>query len=390
MLSVYRSKSIVALTFRTLSVGHGTHVAGTIAALAGNNIGVVGGGNFRLHITRALGDDGRGYESDVRRAVSQCIAAGSNIINLSLGGPFMSNTSSALYTHAVEELGILMIAAAGNEGSNNYFYPASHPSVISVAAVYEWGMYWGGSNWGDQIEMAGPGYNILSSTVSSRSVQTEELGYAAFDITGRGTSTGNLTYCGQGDFVCDEAAGGICLLLRESGNLTTMLSNCQEGGAVGAVVYPGERSSHDDWTPLSNVTIQAVRVSWEIGTELDTNKRNTSVTIGDITADVQEYTYSLFTGTSMASPHVAAAAALAWSYNLANCTNHQIRYALAKTALDLDPTQQPGCDNDHGYGLVQALTAKEWLAVNNCSTWEVPAGAVGGCTILGENVTLTV
>ena len=133
--------------------GHGTHVAGTIAAFAGNGIGVAGAGNFRLHIVRALGDDGRGYESDVRRAVQQCRDAGANIINLSLGGPSMSSRSESLYSDIVDTDGVLFVAAAGNQGSSKLFYPASHPSIISVSAVFEWNMYWGGSNWGSQIEV---------------------------------------------------------------------------------------------------------------------------------------------------------------------------------------------------------------------------------------------
>lgn len=128
-------------------------MAGTIAALAGNGIGVAGAGNFRLHIVRALGDDGRGYESDVRRAVEQCRDAGAHIINLSLGGPSMSSKSDALYTEVSEQDGVLIVAAAGNQGSDNLFYPASHPSIVSVAAVFEWNMFWGGSNWGTQIEV---------------------------------------------------------------------------------------------------------------------------------------------------------------------------------------------------------------------------------------------
>ena len=106
-----------------------------------------------MHIVRALGDDGRGYESDVRRAVAQCRDAGAHIINLSLGGPSMSSKSEALYTEVAEQDGVLIVAAAGNQGSDDMFYPASHPSIVSVAAVFEWNMFWGGSNWGSQIEV---------------------------------------------------------------------------------------------------------------------------------------------------------------------------------------------------------------------------------------------
>ena len=92
--------------------GHGTHVAGTLAAMSGNDLGVQGAGKFKLHITRALDDDGRGYESDIRKAVERCVEVGAQIINLSLGGPYMSRPSETLYTRLVEEEGILLVAAA--------------------------------------------------------------------------------------------------------------------------------------------------------------------------------------------------------------------------------------------------------------------------------------
>jgi subtilisin family serine protease len=78
-------------------------------------------------------------------------------------------------------------------------------------------------------------------------------------------------------------------------------------------------------------------------------------------------TYSSFSGTSMAAPHAAGAAALLWSY-FPSCTSHQIRYALAYTAEDIGDS---GCDNFLGYGLVQVKDAYDFLDRHSCedATW---------------------
>ena len=359
-------------------------MAGTIAALAGNGIGVAGAGNFRLHITRALDDTGRGWASDVRNAVSQCVDAGADIINMSLGGASLSQGLFDFYKAIVEEKGVMIVAAAGNEGSDTPAFPAAHPSVISVAAIYEWEMYWPGSNWGEQIELAAPGVNVLSTMASSSAVVTEDFAYRAFDIedSPNYAATGPLVYCGDGSYTCTDAAGGICIMAKDKKKLKNMLKNCEAGGGIGLVVFnaaPGQT----DWKK-GKPKIPAVRVPHNTGVELIEIKLGTNVTIGDMDGDGIEYTYSYFTGTSMASPHVAAAAGLVWSYNKAECSNQQIRYALAASALDLDTVNEPGCDGNHGYGLVKARDAHEWLLLNSCTTWNVTNELKGGCHIVEE------
>jgi serine protease len=73
--------------------------------------------------------------------------------------------------------------------------------------------------------------------------------------------------------------------------------------------------------------------------------------------------YANYSGTSMATPHAAAAAALLWS-NFPKCTNNQIRYALAYTAKDVGSS---GCDKTYGYGIVQTKAAYNFLSKNPCS-----------------------
>ena len=85
-------------------------------------------------------------------------------------------------------------------------------------------------------------------------------------------------------------------------------------------------------------------------------------------------TYATWSGTSMATPHVAGVAALVWSHH-PECTNKQIRNVLLASAKDKDTA---GCDNYYGYGIVQAKAALDLLNANGCDAYTSTNDA-GGC-----------
>jgi serine protease len=91
-----------------------------------------------------------------------------------------------------------------------------------------------------------------------------------------------------------------------------------------------------------------------------------------------QYQFAFYTGTSMATPHIAAAAALLWSY-FPECSTTQIRYAMAKTAKDKGSR---GCDNYYGYGIVQVMNAYNFLKANTCrnARWGLFEGS-GQCSL---------
>ncbi len=146
--------------------GHGTHVAGTIAAIGNNNQGVVGvnpSGKLGLHIVKVFNDSGSwAYGSDLIQAISQCKAAGATVISMSLGGDSSSSAEQSAFDSAYAS-GILNIAAAGNDGDSSMSYPASYSSVMSVAAVDSSGNVANFSQYNSQVEIAAPGVRVNST-----------------------------------------------------------------------------------------------------------------------------------------------------------------------------------------------------------------------------------
>ena len=105
-------------------VGHGTHVSGTVVAVGGNDIGVVGvADGANLYMTRALGNDGSARESDVYDAIKQCVDAGAHIISMSLGGGGISTSFKQLLDDVYYNKNILVVAVRfGTDESDGPWY----------------------------------------------------------------------------------------------------------------------------------------------------------------------------------------------------------------------------------------------------------------------------
>jgi subtilisin family serine protease len=228
------------------TVGHGTHLAGTISGI-NNGIGVVGilpSDHIKLHIVKVFGDNGEfSYASSLVDAIDRCVVDGhADVVNLSLGGPLYSQTEEEAFREFAKQ-GLLVVAAAGNDGDAECAYPACYDHVLSVAAI---------------------DYDFNNTSFSNRNF--------------------NVDLCAPGFEV--------------------------------ASTFPRHAGS-----------------------------------------------YAILSGTSMAAPHVTAAAALVWSFHR-QCTAAEIRTALENTANDLS---HHGRDDTFGHGLVQAKAAKEYLDKVGCA-----------------------
>ena len=150
--------------------GHGTHVAGTIAGIGGNGVGVVGvnpSDLVGLHIVKVFNNSGNwGYGSDLVAAVNQCVNAGANVISMSLGGSGSSTSESNAFQNALDN-GVLSIAASGNSGSSSgndaFSYPASYDAVMSIGALNSSKQIANFSQKNSQVELAAPGVSVLST-----------------------------------------------------------------------------------------------------------------------------------------------------------------------------------------------------------------------------------
>lgn len=142
--------------------GHGTHCAGTASALD-NGVGVVGTSTAAdLYAVKVLGDDGGGRMSDVAAGLEWTADRGIDVASLSLGGGYSNVVKDACKDAA--ERGTLLVAAAGNGGSNSdVSYPAAYETVIAVSATDEDDELANFSSRGDAIELAAPGVGVLSS-----------------------------------------------------------------------------------------------------------------------------------------------------------------------------------------------------------------------------------
>jgi len=169
--------------------GHGTHVAGIIAALANNGVGIAGVADCRLHLWKVFGDpagptafeefDDEAYN----RALGAVLDSPARIVNLSLGGTASSRTEAELIAALVAE-GALVVAAMGNayEEGNPVEYPGAYPDVLAVGAIGESRRRAAFSCTGRHINLVAPGEHILS-TLPRYAFADRATDYDAWDGT---------------------------------------------------------------------------------------------------------------------------------------------------------------------------------------------------------------
>jgi subtilisin family serine protease len=198
--------------------GHGTHVAGIVAAKNdGQGITGVAPGSKILPL-RVLDASGTGYLSDIPAAIDYAVANGADVINMSLGGTF----DYYLIKDAVDRAlaaGVIVVAAAGNSGPSNTLpsYPAAYDSVIAVAATDSSGTVANYSSQGSYIDIAAPGSAIVSTyrggyaSLSGTSMASPHVAGVVALMLERNISPGSIKSLLQGTA---DSSGSKNILLR--------------------------------------------------------------------------------------------------------------------------------------------------------------------------------
>ena len=147
--------------------GHGTAVAGLIGAASGNGTGMASvAWKTSILPVRVLGKDGSGSHSDIADGIVWATDQGADVINLSLGGTGSSVTLQNAVNYAWSK-GVVIVAAAGNNGDSVPCYPGACTNVVAVSATDSSDIRTSWSNYGSYIDIAAPGSNILTLSGTS-------------------------------------------------------------------------------------------------------------------------------------------------------------------------------------------------------------------------------
>ncbi|XXF77967.1 S8 family serine peptidase [Myxococcaceae bacterium GXIMD 01537] len=360
--------------------GHGTHVAGTIAAQLGQGGSVLPGADpngvvgvapgAQLLIARVLDTKGDGTTSNVLRALEWCTQQpGVKIVSLSLGsnGDADDPNEKAAFEAAWNK-GVLIVAASGNGGkevnSPKVAMPARYESVVAVGAVTMDMRHPTFSQFGPELDLVGPGVNVLSSMVmgtSAYSIVTaggSQFASMAMEYSGKTEYSGTIVNCGLGDSTTscgvNRCEGFVAYVDRGTITFGDKVRNVRKQGALGVIFGNNDPDDTDGmytlgapgrWPPSAIVSYASAASIREMAGR-------------EATVKLVGVDYAVEVGTSMATPHVSGVAALVWSAR-PSLTNTQVRDILYQSAKDLGET---GKDVYFGNGLVQAKAALD--AVN--------------------------
>lgn len=337
------------------SYGHGTHVAGTIAA-DGSYRKLVGvAPKARIYSARVCSQGGCAY-SDIYAGVDWGIENHVDVMNLSLGGP-QDSMGQQVFNRA-KQAGVTVIAAAGNESASEVSYPAGFDDVLAVGAVDSTLVKADFSNYGKGLDVVAPGVNVVSSVpkgtgaYSSMTAKVDnkssEVAHSLMkqSLPTSPTLEGELVFAGLGKPAELDAAkvkGKIALIQRGEISFYEKAINAKNAGALGAIVFNNVDGALNG-TLNTDLDFAVFGISKATGEQMQKGKWMISAMV------YSKDDFAYYAGTSMASPHVAGVAALVKGAN-PNLTPDQIFEILKSTATDLKNK------NYYGYGLVNAEAA---------------------------------
>jgi serine protease len=266
---------------------HGTHVAGTIAAVTNNSKGIAGiAYNAKISPLRVLGKCG-GYDSDIIDAITWAsggtvsgVPANSNVakvINMSLGGSGSCTSATQSAINAAVGRGTTVVVAAGNSNANAANYsPASCNNVISVAATNRSGSKASYSNYGSVVDIAAPGGQTSTGTANGI--------LSTLNSGAQGPSTESYEYYQGTSMAAPHIAGLAALMKSASSSLTP--AQIESAIKTNARALPGTCSGGCG-AGLADATKTVQAVSGSGGSGGTTYTSTTAVSIPDAGSAVE-------------------------------------------------------------------------------------------------------
>ena len=355
--------------------GHGTHVAGILAA-ADNNFGTVGiAPNAKLWAVKVLSSDGQGKDENLIAGLDWVIGkkrevGGQWVANMSLGAPGGSDALAAAVQRAVDAR-IILVAAAGNNGREKLMFPAVYDGVISVGAVDSQLKIWSFSAFSNSLSIVAPGVDVPSTYLREKfpvaEVEAPLQLLSGFSIVGSPMATVTAPYinCGFGRIqdIPSDASGKICVIERSPAGEEAIpfgekARNAKEAGSVAVIIYNNDDVGRNDIAQWGLVTDGEYAFPLTISMTFANAQKLLNGVPGFITESYRYREYGSMTGTSMATPHVAGVVALLLAL-APNANFAQIENTIQRTAQDIDVK---GWDYKTSWGVVDALAAAKMIA----------------------------
>jgi thermitase len=252
--------------------GHGTHVAGIAAAATNNGIGVAGVGyNSSIMNVKVLADTGSGYYSWIASGITWAADNGAKVISMSLGGSSPSSTLESAINYAWSK-GVVIVAAAGNNGTSGAVYPAYYTNVIAVAATDSNDVKASWSSYGSWVDVAAPGVSIFS-TLPNHINQMGTQNYGNLS----GTSMATPYVAGLAGLVWATPYGtsntNVRNRIQSTADPVTGTGTYWQYGRINAykAVAPPDTTPPAQVTGLAVTTVSSsqLNLSWKANTELD-------------------------------------------------------------------------------------------------------------------------